>query len=82
MSDIKTRIQDTVVEILELYWDDANEDALQYALDFDLGVINLDEDGWDLGTIKQRIRELDDDSLLEVYDYLNTDYFTQAVEAV
>jgi hypothetical protein len=82
MSDIKTRIQDTVVEILELYWDDANEDALQYALDFDLGVINLDEDGWDLETIKQRIRELDDDSLLEVYDYLNTDYFTQAVEAV
>jgi len=53
MSDIKTRIQDTVVEILELYWDDANEDALQYALDFDLGVINLDEDGWDLETIKQ-----------------------------
>ena len=80
---ILNEIVDMVIDMSEL-----SEQEWGLMLDFDLGIINADEEEIDLedherrgGQMRHWLSDCDDDTVLEVYNYLRDEFMPVALVA-
>jgi hypothetical protein len=76
-----------IEQLMELVHDSLDEnfedamDRLEFSLDFDLGIVNLDEGPLTRESIEQSFRECSDEMLLTVFTYFITDWSSLSTEA-